>query len=232
MRSGVLYQKGGSKSGSLDVSALVKKLKAIAWSLRNVGLVLILFALGGGGYIFGPLITTEVNYYLRPPQVAETSKLALAIKEYPTWEVPDSAYSLYIPKIDAKSRIIGGIDASNEKAYLEALKEGVAEASGLAHPGQKGTTYLFAHSTDSPLNYARYNAVFYLLDKIEPGDAVEIVYKGDLYKYQVAGSHILSAKDVTYLVPQTDEEQLVLQTCYPPGTTWKRLVVVAKPLVN
>jgi len=104
----------------------------------------------------------------------------------------------------------------------------VAEASGLAHPGQKGTTYLFAHSTDSPLNYARYNAVFYLLDKLAPGDDIEVVYQGELYKYRVSATQVTSAKDVTHLTPQDEEEILVLQTCYPPGTTWKRLVVTTR----
>ncbi len=102
----------------------------------------------------------------------------------------------------------------------------VAEAANLSHPGQKGTTYLFAHSTDSPVNFARYNAIFYLLDKLVVGDEVEIVYMGKLYKYRVTSVQILASSDTGYLVPQKEKEQLVLQTCYPPGTSWKRLIVV------
>ena len=118
------------------------------------------------------------------------------------------------------------MDAGNPAEYNAALKLGVAEAKGLSHPGQKGTTYLFAHSTDSPVNFARYNAVFYLLDKLKVGDEAEVVYMGEAYKYRVVSVQILASSDTRYLVPQKEKELLVLQTCYPPGTSWKRLVVV------
>ena len=78
------------------------------------------------------------------------------------------------------------------------------------------------------MDIARYNAVFYLLHKLVAGDKIEVVYQGRLYKYEVTGREILAATDVKYLVPQSQEEKLVLATCYPPGTTWKRLVVIAK----
>ena len=47
-----------------------------------------------------------------------------------------------------------------------------------------------------------------------------------MYEYAVRSTAVLSAQDTRYLVPQKEKEQLVLQTCYPPGTSWKRLVVV------
>ncbi|MDO8487976.1 MAG: hypothetical protein Q7S31_01515, partial [bacterium] len=81
MRSGVLYQKGKSKSGELNVSGLVKKLKAVAWSLRNFGLILMLLAFGGGGYMFGPLIVQEAGYYLNPVPAQPSSKLGPSLKD-------------------------------------------------------------------------------------------------------------------------------------------------------
>ena len=227
VKSGTLYKRGGSKSGELSVSRLVVKLKAVAWSLRWAGLVLILLAFGGMGFIFGPLAYQEARYYVQPP-TAE-SKLGSALRDVPNWQPPNPAYSLYIPKIRAKSQVIGNVPVADEKAYLEALKRGVAEAAGLSHPGQPGTTYLFAHSTDSPLNFARYNAVFYLLDKLEAGDWVEVVYQNKLLRYKVVQVQILEANDTRYLTTGSPDEILVLQTCYPPGTSWRRLVVVAKP---
>ena len=143
--------------------------------------------------------------------------------------MPDRDFSINIPKISARSRVIENVNAGVEREYLAALKNGVASAAGLSYPGRIGTTYLFAHSTNSPVNYARYNAVFYLLDKLVAGDTVELVYKDRLYKYVVRSTEVLSARDTRYLVPQQEEEILVLQTCYPPGTSWKRLVVVAVP---
>lgn len=226
VKSGTLYRHGGKKSGELNVRKLVVKLKAIAWSLRWAGLGLILFALGGVGFIFGPLGYEETRYYVEPP--VQPSKLGFALRDLPNWQPPNLDYSLYIPKIRAKSQVIANVNVADETQYLDALKRGVAEAAGLSHPGQPGTTYLFAHSTDSPLNFARYNAVFYLLDKLEVGDRVEIVYQKKLLRYKVDKVQILEANDTRYLTTGNQNEILVLQTCYPPGTSWKRLVVVAK----
>lgn len=222
MKSGILHQ-----GKDLNVGKLILKLKTMAWGLKWMGALLIIIAVFGLIIIYGPLFKAETNYQI---STNFKSKFADSLKPIPLWEVPDKNYSVYIPKIQATSRVIGNVDASDEKAYLQALKIGVAEASGLAHPGQKGTTYLFAHSTDGPWNFARYNAVFYLLDKTEKGDIVEIVYKNKLYKYSVLRKEVLSSQDTRYLVPQNKEELLVLQTCWPPGTAWKRLVVVAKPV--
>ena len=148
----------------------------------------------------------------------------------PPWEVPDEQYSIYIPAIAAISKVIEGVDVSKREEYEPALKQGVAEAAGLSHPGEAGTTYLFSHSVGTRADFARYNAVFYLLHKLQPGDGVELVYQGKWLKYAVEKREVLAAGDVKYLVPQKEEEKLVLATCYPPGTTWKRLVVVAKPV--
>ncbi len=222
MKSGTLHQ-----GKELNVGKLIAKLKVVAWGLKKIGTVLILVAICGMIVVYGPLLKAETNYQI---STNFKSKFADSLKPIPLWEVPDKSYSVYIPKIQAISRVIGNVDAGDEKVYLEALKIGVAEALGLAHPGQKGTTYLFAHSTDGPWNFARYNAVFYLLDKTEKGDIVEIVYKNKLYKYSVFSKSVLGAQDTRYLVPQDKEELLVLQTCWPPGTAWKRLVVVAKPV--
>lgn len=229
MKTGVLYErKKRRKHGEVDIAAIVKKLKLIAGSLRWSGAVLMGLAVFGIGVIFQPLIEAEVRYALYPPRIEKPSKFGPLVDDWANWDVPNNDYSVFIPKIGAKSQIIGDVDAADEKAYNDALKKGVAAARGLASPGDRGTTYLFAHSTDSPLNYARFNAVFYLLDKLEVGDGIEVVYKDKLYKYTAASKEILAAEDVRYLVPQHDEEKLVLQTCYPPGTTWKRLVIVAK----
>lgn len=139
---------------------------------------------------------------------------------------------MVIPKIQARAKVIANVDAGNKKAYLAALKQGVAHAAGTGLPGVSSeinrTIVLFAHSTDAPWNMARYNAVFYLLNKLTVGDRVEVYYQGVKHEYQVEDVKVVSASDVSYFAKQTDEEVLILQTCYPPGTTLKRLLVVAR----
>ena len=200
-----------------------------------------IFALTG----MGALVAREVKYsWMKTPEGRTIQRLEQVqppklVKEYqlggvqqeeekPEWKVPDEKYSVFIPQIGAISRVIPEVDAGDPGIYQAALKQGVAEAAGLGHPGQAETTYLFAHSVESKVDIARYNAVFYLLHKLVAGDKIEVVYQGRLYKYEVRGREILAATDVKYLVPQSQEEKLVLATCYPPGTTWKRLVVIAK----
>ena len=228
--------------GELGVSGLIVRLKRIAWTLRKTGAGLMLAACVGVGYIYLPLAGAEIRYKINNLRSSifnlqstfklpssGLSKIKIAQERASRsidWEVPDSNFSINIPKISARSRVIENVNAGVEREYLAALKNGVAQAAGLSHPGEVGTTYLFAHSTNSPVNYARYNAVFYLLDKLVAGDVVELVYKDRLYKYTVRSTEVLVARDTRYLVPQQEEEILILQTCYPPGTSWKRLVVV------
>lgn len=177
-------------------------------------------------WLYLPLVTAEVGYYLANIRLP-VLYVAPVVRD---WIPVDPEYAIYIPKIGANTKVVPNVNINDEAAYLAALKLGVAEVAGLSHPGKKGTTYLFAHSTDSPVNFARYNAVFYLLDKLEIGDEVQISYLDQIYRYQVNKKQILAANDTHYLIPQKQTEILVLQTCYPPGTSWKRLVIEARPV--
>lgn len=144
----------------------------------------------------------------------------------------DSNFSIVIPKIGANARVIVDVDASNEEIYLEALQGGVAHASGTAYPGEGGHIFLFAHSTDYIWNVGNYNAIFYLLNKLDRGDIVNLFYQGQRYVYQVTGKKIIDASEVEYLTKKTDKEFLTLQTCWPPGTTLKRLLVFSKRVAD
>src|SRR5262249_41872912 len=94
-----------------------------------------------------------------------------------------------------------------------------------------GTTYLFAHSTDSFWNVGRYNAVFYLLKDLKVGDDIIVFFQNRRYNYKVTETKIVDPSEVSLLTKaQQSDEQLVLQTCWPPGTTWKRQLVIAKPV--
>lgn len=141
----------------------------------------------------------------------------------------DEDFGIVIPKIDANAKIFPEIDPLSPQEFLPILKQGVAHAKGTAFPGQGEKIYLFAHSADAFYNVGRYNAVFYLIGKLEKGDEIDIYYKRYLYRYKVEGKKVVSPNAVDYLSP-SGEEVLILQTCYPPGTTFKRLIVTARPL--
>ncbi|MEK7177733.1 MAG: sortase, partial [Patescibacteria group bacterium] len=68
---------------------------------------------------------------------------------------------------------------------------------------------------------------FYLLYKLEKNDEVNIFYQGQRYVYRVIGQEIVDPSQVQYLTRKTNREFLTLQTCWPPGTTLKRLLIFA-----
>lgn len=139
----------------------------------------------------------------------------------------DPSFSIVIPKIDANSKIVANVNAANESEYLASLKNGVAHASGTAFPGEGGHIFLFAHSTDYFWNVSTYNAVFFLLYKLEKKDEIDIFYKNQKYVYTVIDSKIVEPDQVEYLTRKSNKEFLTLQTCWPPGTSLKRLLVFA-----
>jgi LPXTG-site transpeptidase (sortase) family protein len=143
----------------------------------------------------------------------------------------DTEFDILIPKIGANARIFPNVDVSNSNNFLPVLKQGVAHAAGTVFPGMQGNIYLFAHSTDNFWNVGRYNAIFYLLKNLTVGDQIVIYYQNKRYDYQVSETKIVDATDISYIVNgrTSGQETLILQTCWPPGTTWKRLLVFARP---
>ncbi len=139
----------------------------------------------------------------------------------------DPNFSIVVPKIGANARIISNVDAADENIYLDALNKGVAQVMGTAFPGEGGHIFLFAHSTDYFWNVGTYNAIFYLLNKLGPKDEINLFYKGQRYVYRVIDKKVVDPSQVEYLTRKTNKEFLTLQTCWPAGTTLKRLLVFA-----
>ncbi|RJP47633.1 MAG: sortase [Armatimonadetes bacterium] len=137
-------------------------------------------------------------------------------------------FGIVIEKIGANAKVIANVDPGDEKAYSKALAEGVAHAQGTVFPGQTGNIYLFSHSTDAPWNIVRYNAIFYLLSKLEVGDRIVMFYKNRRYDYIIFDKTIATPEDTHFLTDTYDQSVLTLQTCDPPGTLINRLIVRAK----
>lgn len=185
--------------------------------------ILILAGVGIIILTFWPVAKEEVRYQARQiiPQIVKPVDLT----------PPNKSFSIVIPKIEAVSAIIAGVDPSDPKKYLPALRMGVAQAKGTALPGQIGNLYLFAHSTDAFYDVSAYNAVFFLIGKLQTGDEVDIYYQGKLFKYAVYDKKVVPP-DASYYFGTISPGQktLTLQTCYPPGTTLERLIVLAKQI--
>lgn len=215
--------------------------------LRSIGNFLFLFAIFGVIATFGPALYYEVQFrviqvrgvhfsvsdtFATKGQEAKNPSFAdlmTGAKEQ-TIVPPDSEFSIVIPKIGAAAKIYPNVDPSDEKNFLPVLLKGVAHAAGSVFPGLSGNVYLFAHSSDNFWDAGRYNAVFYLLKDLKEGDEVVVFYQGQRYNYFVTGSKIVDSSDVSLITnAKLGNEQLILQTCWPPGTAWKRLMVFARP---
>jgi len=224
--------------------------------LRTIGNFLVLFAIFGVLATFGPTLFYEVTYQIAhargteykvadiqpvdssSPEVSPTpvtnGGFAALIGSNNAGQVltpKDTGFNILIPKIGANAKVFPNVDPTDEVEDLKILSQGVAHAKGTVFPGMNGNIYLFAHSTDNFWNVGRYNAIFYLLKDVKPGDDVVVYFEDVRHNYVVTDSQIVDPSDVTPIVDaqKTGQEQLILQTCWPPGTTFKRLLVFAKP---
>lgn len=189
------------------MSSYAKKTKHLSNIFIIAGLVSITIAVIILLLTFFPVIKEEVKY-------ATVKKTSSEIKPV------DTDFGIVIPKIGANAKVIANVDPYNAKEYQWALTKGVAHAKGTRF-------FIFAHSSGNWYDANRYNAVFYLLSKLEKGDKIFLYYRGQKITYAVAEAKVVSSTAVDYLTKGTDNSTLTLMTCWPPGTTLKRLIVVA-----
>lgn len=226
--------------------------------LRSFGNFLVLLSLYGVFTIFGPVISYEVQYRViqargmsftvkdstsvnpstEPPIAQQNStqeENAITFSDILAGDTEqiltpkDPFFSILIPKIGASSRVYPNIDPDNSVEFTQILTQGVAHAKGTVFPGHAGNIYLFAHSAANWWDAGRYNAIFYTLNHMSPGDEIVIFFENTKFVYVVNNKEILESNDTRYLTQDhSGKEQLVLQTCWPPGTTWKRMYVTAE----
>lgn len=159
------------------------------------------------------------------------SDLIRVVADQPLEITEATFFTIDIPKIGAKSKVIPNVDSADKFEYGQALAQGVAHAAGTFLPGMDGSVTLFAHSTDFDANVSRFNAVFYRLDELNPGDTLTVWYLGKKYDYSVIKTRVVPPDDVSVFKPQAGEKKLYLVTCTPRGTTKNRLIVEAE-LIN
>ena len=208
---------------------------------RSVGFILLAIALGGIAGPFIPAARLEAFYWaqtaqtaMKPVQPASTGTASASAVASPL-TAPDGTpitpvntdFSLIIPAIGVNAPVIANVDPTKPGQYDAALLQGVAHSSTSFMPDQDGTVYLFSHSTNYDWFVKDLNAVFYLLKNLKTGEAVDIMYKGHLYAYTIRETKIVNPRDISYLVPVVGTKSLILETCWPPGSTSQRLLVLA-----
>ncbi len=199
-------------------------------TIAGIGLILL------GSILLLPsvlvMIRQEISYAMLPE--AEKSRVPEATGEAALKPV-DPFFSIVIPKINANARITPNVDPFTEAEYQLQLTTGIAHARGTVYPGDPGNMFLFAHSAGTAREASQYNAVFYLIDKLEENDPVYVFYHGRRYTYRVTGSQVVNEDQVEYLDTAVISDgsdgtgkTLTLMTCWPAGTTFRRLLVTAE----
>jgi len=102
--------------------------------------------------------------------------------------------------------------------------------TGSSLPGELGNSFIYGHSVlpwfYNPKNYL---TIFSTLDKLNPGDTYNVVYKNKAYNYKVVYTETLTPSDVNPLAEfrpkQLNESTMTLMTCWPVGMKSKRLLV-------
>ncbi|MFA6981926.1 MAG: sortase [Patescibacteria group bacterium] len=206
---------------------LERKNRTKLWFVRRIGLLLVALSFAVLGFIFYPVIFSELKYLLYPPVVDKELVLERAT-DSKFIVAADKQFALVIPKIGVNVKVIKDVDPFDSKIYQKALAQGIAHARGSSLPGEGKSTFLFAHSSDSFINANRYNSVFYLLSKLEQDDIFYVVFEEKIYKYEVVTKEAVEPELINLMNPAFGRNTVVLMTCWPPGTTLSRLIVVGQ----
>lgn len=139
-------------------------------------------------------------------------------------------FFIEIPKLNIYEKVQSNVDPNNAKEYKVALEEGVAHALNSAFPGQDKMIYIFGHSTDGVWNVEAFNAVFYQIKDLEINDQIILHLGDEKFVYAVSAQDIVKSSEIDFVNNVQAENILLLQTCWPPGTSWQRLFVSAVPV--
>lgn len=198
--------------------------------IRNISRILLVVFLSLLSFIYLPTIIQEVRYSFQDKKYSDVvvsyNEITKGNSDNTVIVAKDSKFGLIIPKLGINTPIIDNIDAFDKNEYQLALTKGIAHAKGSSYPGQIGNVFLFSHSSNNLIDAIRYNSQFYLLDKLEKGNSIYVAYNNIVYKYTVLDKKIVSATDIELITQDANKDEITLMTCWPAGTTFKRLVVV------
>jgi len=137
-----------------------------------------------------------------------------------------------IKKINVEVPMIWS-QSADEKAMLKDLESGVNHYPKSAAPGQNGNAVISGHSSNYFWIKGDYNYIFKDLNNLEPGDvitATTIQKNGRIitYNYKISDKFVTSPDDERIFEEIDELPTITLSTCWPLGTTFRRLIVKAE----
>jgi LPXTG-site transpeptidase (sortase) family protein len=136
--------------------------------------------------------------------------------------------SLDVPLVSITSKSEGDFVRGDFDAEL---RDGVVKYPTTPAPGEWGNTLVFGHTSQERREKNPYGTVFSNIPKLQYGDEIQLVWKGELYTYRVVETVIRRPRDVDSEFQkrqEKDKEYITLMGCYPLGTTKQRMMVMAE----
>jgi len=115
--------------------------------------------------------------------------------------------------IGVNSVVVAGTDTSS-------LRRGPGHYPGTPLPGARGTVAIAGHRTT-------YGAPFRRLDKLNPGDRIEVSMPYGRFVYSVERRRIVPPT-ATWVTQRVRYDRLVLSACHPLYSAAKRIVIFAR----
>ena len=163
--------------------------------------------------VFGIVKTISVDTANKTEKQAEYDKASNRLKSYP--EYGTQYATIKIPKIDVDLPVYFG-------DTLEILKKGVGHSSGSYFPGEGGSIIFMGHNSKK---------VFRRFSELQPNDTITVKANYGEFTYKIYDMQIVQETETDKLPIQTDEERLMVYTCYPfnnIGYATQRYVIYAK----
>jgi len=137
--------------------------------------------------------------------------------------------TLDIPALKISVPIVWTKDAQN---LDKDLTNGVVHYPGTPMPGTVGTSYISGHSSNYAWIKSKYNDIFAKLGDLKQNDSFTITVKDTsgktiIFHYVITGSGVFDATDQQQFA-SNGKSVVALSTCWPVGTSSKRLVVFAQ----
>ncbi|HYI98117.1 MAG TPA: sortase [Thermoleophilaceae bacterium] len=125
----------------------------------------------------------------------------------------DALGQIRIPAIDSSEFIVEGTDQDN-------LRKGPGHYPSTALPGDRGTVAIAGHRTT-------YGAPFRDLDKLDPGDRIEVDMPYRTFVYRVERTQIVDPSAL-WVTRRVGYDRLVLSACHPLYSAAERIIVFAR----
>jgi len=151
---------------------------------------------------------------------------------------PISSYTnntLILPKFEIEAPIIK-VSKPNLNLIYQELKKGVVLYPGSSNPGE-GYSIIIGHSSQYPWEPGRYKSVFSLLNQLQKGDLIYLIWENKFLVFKVEDKKIFlpwpKGNETTETVfPPSSQKVLILQSCWPVGVASKRVAVKAVLVEN